>query len=111
MAAWRRDEEGSRGGVQKTLLPWWPVQERRRHARMEGREALQASDKRTSDEDGESDGGYERENGGGSLQWIGLKGENGYAEQEMSVAGITWPCMIMQLILQFPNNIASRDIA
>ena len=77
MAAWRRDEEGSRGGVQKTLLPWWPVQERRRHARMEGREALQASDKRTSDEDGESDGGYERENGGGSLQWIGLREKMG----------------------------------
>ena len=34
---------------------------------MEGREALQASDKRASDEDGENDGGYEEEDGGGSL--------------------------------------------
>ena len=40
-----------------------------------------------------------------------FEGENGYAEQEMGVAGVTWPCMIMQFILQFQNNIVSRDIA
>ena len=38
-----------------------------RHACMEGCEALQASDKRASDEDGGSDGRYEEEEGGGSL--------------------------------------------
>ena len=34
---------------------------------MEGREALQASDQRASDEDGKSDGGYEEEDGEGNL--------------------------------------------
>ena len=38
-----------------------------RHACMEGREALQASDKRVSDEDEGNDDGYEEEDGGGSL--------------------------------------------
>ena len=38
-----------------------------RHACMEGCEAPQASDKRVSDEDGRSDGGYEEEDGGGDL--------------------------------------------
>nr|CAN83662.1 hypothetical protein VITISV_037730 [Vitis vinifera] len=38
-----------------------------RHACMEGCEALQASEKRASDEDGRSDGRYEEEEGGCSL--------------------------------------------
>ena len=44
---------------------------------MEGCEALQASDKRASNEDGESDGGYEEEDGGGNLQWISLREKMG----------------------------------
>ena len=50
---------------------------------MEGREALHASDKRAFDEDGESDGGYEEKDGGGSLQWISLR-------EKMGMVGKKW---------------------
>ena len=62
--------DGAGGGGLATSRRCYRFGERkewRLHACMEGREALQASDKRASDEDGGSDGGYEEEDGGGSL--------------------------------------------
>ena len=50
-----------------------------RHVCMEGREALQASDKRATDEDGGNDGKSEEEDGEGSLHaWIPCVQKGGF---------------------------------